>query len=102
VPVLAVFRNGGIPVVQFGLLPQAHGTGVRCFLADRYTDALAVVVPFDVVRAFAVALGLAVDQHGVWFHSPVCRQHNGAVARTRAGLDSFGEIDFAVHLATLS
>ena len=45
---------------------------------------------------------LAVDQHSVGLYAAIGGQHNSAIPHSLRRLDSFGEIDFAVHRVTPS
>ena len=77
----------------------SKSTNSNCALNTR---TLAAVVPFDVVGPFGVAFVLAVDQYRVGLDAAIGRQHNSAIPNSLRGLDSFGEIDFAVHRVTPS
>src|ERR1019366_429755 len=98
-PVLAVRHDGDAIVhrIQLGFLALAPGTGVGWVFADRQAPPLRAFTPLKVIRPFFVALLLPVDEHEVWFYSPVCGEHNAAIPPSMRCLDSFGEIDFAIH-----
>jgi hypothetical protein len=98
-PVLAVRYDCNTVVhrVQFGFLALASCTGAGWVFADRQAHPLRAFTPLKVIRPFFVALLLPVDDHEVWFYSPVCGEHNAAIPPSMRCLDSFSEIDFAIH-----
>src|ERR1019366_2989065 len=56
------------------------------------------LAPFQLIATFGVAFGLAIDQHHIRLYAAIRGEDYGAVAQPRAGKDSFGQIDFAVHV----
>jgi hypothetical protein len=78
------------------------GRTQRAWFTRKAAATLAVVMPFDVVGPFGVALGLAVDQNSVRLDPALGGQHNSAIPHSLRCLDPFGEIDLAVHRVTPS
>jgi hypothetical protein len=78
------------------------GRTQRAWSTRKAAATLAVVMPFDVVGPFGVALGLAVDQNSVRLDPAIGGQHNSAIPHSLRCLDPLGEIDLAVHRVTPS
>jgi hypothetical protein len=73
---------------------QAPRICVSGILAHGQAHTLPAFSPFQVVRAFWVMFGLAVDDDQIGLDAAVWRQDNRTVAQTFPGLDAFGEVDF--------
>jgi hypothetical protein len=96
VPLLSASNTFGNRV-QFGFLALASGIGISRVFAHRQPHALRALAPFEVVRAFLMSFLLATDSDETWLDAAIGGEHNTAIPPSTRCLDSFGEINFAIH-----
>src|SRR5215469_3492215 len=93
VAVLGDYGNAIVQGVEFGFFALSSCDGVLSVFADRETNALAVLAPFEIVRAFGMAFGLAIHDDNIWFDPSVGGLSDWAIAQSIVGLHPFREID---------
>src|ERR1700690_3834533 len=82
--------------IQLSLFAQPPRASIGWILTHREANTLSTVAPFQIVGAFLVPLFLAIHDNNVGLHAPIGREHNATIPPPMRGLDSFGEVDFAV------
>jgi hypothetical protein len=82
--------------VQFSFLPQSACAGIGCILAHRQANPFRTFAPFQVIRAFGVPFFVAFHDYNVGLHAPIGGQQSAAISPSMRGLNSFGEVDFAI------